>query len=446
MEIAVEQTSNLGRKIKVTVAADVIQKAINERLQKAAKTIRLDGFRPGKVPVGVVKSRFGEAIREEVQQEQIRATLQEALQQESLQPAGVPNIEIISGQLGGPLEYEVLFDVFPTLEVVDITGVEIAKEVAEIKDVDVERMLKRLREQHTHWEDSDKAAEEGDKVIIDFEGSIDGVLFNGGSAQDISLQLGSKSMIPGFEDQLIGSKADDSLEINVTFPESYHVEDLRNKAAVFKTQVKAVKAKKLPTLDEKFAESLGIMTGGMTRLREELKKNMQRDSQAAEYNAFKRCVMDKLLELNQFELPQTLVNQEIQALQTQALNRIRHQLQAFVHDASQLDQLAKLQDTDVEQLRKNAQRRVALGILLSEFIKREALELDRERVSRKIQEMASLYEDPREFIATILRDKNQMAEIEGLVMEDQLIDHLASKANIYEVSTSYDKIVLQEEM
>lgn len=442
MEVTVEEVSQLGRKMVVSIPADSVKSAIDEKLKKVAKTVRLDGFRPGKVPISVVKQRFGNVIRDEVHQEQVKNTLENALKENDLAPAATPDIEVTENGGDDKFQYVVTFDILPKLELAEIDeSIEIVKDIAEIKPIDVERTLKRLREQHAEFVTVERAAQTDDQLTIDFEGSIDGELFEGGSAESVPLVLGSNSMIPGFEEQLIGAEPGSEVEIKVPFPEDYHAKDLAGKEAIFKTKVHEIKEKKLPVLDDSFAEKFGLKDGGMAKLRSELQETLKRECKSAEYSLLKKRVMDRLLELNKVELPETMVEQEIKQLQMQQIQKIKQQLGQMTADMDQLAQLSQLGGMDPEQLREQAERRVSLGLILSEFIKQESLELDQARLQQKVREIADLYEDPQEALGWIFNDKNRLAEIEGLVMEEQIVDKVLEKVTIAELTGTYDKII-----
>ncbi|HAA97908.1 MAG TPA: trigger factor, partial [Alteromonas macleodii] len=318
MQVSVETTQGLERRLTITVPADTVDSAVKSRLQQLAKTQRINGFRPGKVPVNVIKKRFGQAVRQEVAGDVMQQNFYQAVIQEKIQPAGMPKFELTKDEDGQDLEFTASFEVYPEVEVKGVSDIEIEKPVVEITDEDLDNMMETLQKQHATWKEVKRKAKKDDKVIIDFVGSIDGEEFEGGKAEDFALELGKDRMIPGFEKPLVGAKAGEEVTIEVTFPEDYHAENLKGKDAVFQTTVKKVEGLNLPKVDEEFAKLFGVEEGGVDALKAEVRKNMQRELNQTLKAQVKEDVIAKLVEANEIDIPQALIDQEVNALREQA--------------------------------------------------------------------------------------------------------------------------------
>ena len=274
MQVSVETTQGLERRLTISVPADAVDSAVKSRLQQLAKTQRINGFRPGKVPVSVIKKRFGQAVRQEVAGDVMQQNFYQAIVQEKIQPAGMPKFELTKDEDGQDLEFVASFEVYPEVEVKGVSDIEIEKPVVDITDEDLDNMMETLQKQHASWKEVKRKAKKDDKVIIDFVGTVDGEEFEGGKAEDFALELGQGRMIPGFEKPLVGAKAGEEVTIEVTFPEDYHAENLKGKEAVFQATVKKVEGQSLPKVDEEFAKLFGVEEGGVDALKAEVRKNM----------------------------------------------------------------------------------------------------------------------------------------------------------------------------
>lgn len=427
MQVSVETTSGLERQVTVTVPAERIDQDVNKRVQQTARTARIDGFRPGKVPVQVIKKRYGKGIREEVIGQVIQETFYEAAQQEELNPAGMPNIDFKNDKEGEEFQYVATFEVYPTIELADFSGVEIEKQTAEVKDADLDTMVDTLRKQQASFAAVERAAAEGDQVTIDFEGFIDGEAFDGGKGEGMELVLGSNTFIPGFEDGLVGAAAGDEKELNVTFPEDYQAENLKGKDAVFKVVVKSVAAQELPELNAEFFAGFGIEKDDLEGFKEEVGKNMQRELTQALKMKLKDKVFSQLIEVNAIDVPAALIDGEIDNLRRQAV-------QQFGGENSQLDpnMLPK------EMFEDQAKRRVTVGLLVQEVIKSAELTADEDRVNSTIEEMAETYQEPQQVIDWYKNNQEMLNQVRSLVLEDQVVDHLLASAKVNEVEVSYE--------
>jgi len=350
MHVSIESTGTLERRMEVQVPAERIQKAVDERLQKLSRTVRLKGFRPGKVPVKVVRQQFGEQVRQEVLGDVVQSTFAEAVSQEKLTPAGGPRIEPLNLEQGGDLKYRATFEIIPPIELSPVENLQIARPVAEVTSGDVDMMIQNLREQRPAYASVDREAKETDRVTIDFEGTVDGQSFEGNKGEGIAIVIGAGRMLPDFESGLKGTKAGQQASVEVTFPENYPAE-LAGKKAVFAINVKSVEERQLPELDEEFSKSFGIEQGGIEQLRKDVEENMKSELADAVRSSVKKQVMDGLLAANQVELPKTMVDTQVRELQMEAARRMG------ARDASQIPAAENFTDA--------ARRRVALTLLVS---------------------------------------------------------------------------------
>lgn len=429
MQVSIETTSGLERRLTVGVPADRIDSEVNTRLQKAAKTVRLDGFRPGKVPMSVVRQRFGEGVRQEVMGEVMSQSFYEAVTQENLRPAGQPSIEPRSMEAGKDLEYTATFEIFPEIQLVDMAGFDIERPAAEVTEADVDNMIEIFRKQQGGWEDVERAAADGDKVNVDYAGTRDGEPFEGGSAEGSDLDLGSGRMIPGFEAGIEGMSAGEEKVLELTFPEDYHSEELKGAAVEFKIKLNSVQEQKLAPMDAELFAQYGVEDGGEEQFRKEIGENMNRELANAVKNTVKAQVMDAVLESHASqEVPRALIDGEID-------NMRKQMFQQFGGAAGQDLDLQSL--LPAEMFEERAERRVKLGLVLSEFISKAEMQADADRVRSTIEEMASTYQDPEEVVNWYYSNQEQLANIESMVLEEQLVDNLLESANVTDSECSY---------
>ncbi|MEE9492451.1 MAG: trigger factor [Gammaproteobacteria bacterium] len=423
MQVSVESVSNLGRRMTVQVPAEEINQQVSSKLQQLAQTVKLDGFRPGKVPLSVVEKRFGEQARAEVSNDVISKTYEEALKQENLNPAGTPSIE--PSENSDLFEYVASFEIYPEIVLPQISDLNIDKPVAEVAESDLDEMMEKLRKQRVTWSDVDRASANGDKLTIDFEGKINGEAFSGNSAKQVPLELGSGSMIPGFEDQLVGVSASDNKSIEVSFPADYSASDLAGKAAIFDITVHSVAEPVLPELNDEFSVSFGMPEGGIEKLRSEVRNNMERELEAALKTSIKQQVFDCLIEKTALDIPTALLDREIDAL-------VKN------------DQLAAdtvTDDVSRASYENEAKRRVSLGLLIGEIAKINQLQLDPDKIRITIENIAASYEKPEEVKQWYYGNQEMMAGIQSLVMEDTVVDWVIGSANINENSTTFSELL-----
>jgi trigger factor len=431
MQVSIETTSGLERRLTIGVPAEKVESEVQKRLQEAAKNIRMNGFRKGKVPLKVIKQRYGAGVRQEVVGEVISRSFYEAVNKESVKPAGQPAIEPKETGEGKDLEFVATFEVYPTVELGDYSSYEITRYDAKVTDEDVDKMVEVLREQQATFEEVDRAAAEGDQVNIDFVGTKGGEEFSGGSAEGQNLVLGSGSMIPGFEDALVGLKAGEEKVVPLTFPEDYQAEDLRGAEVEFKVKINKVSEKKLPELNKDFYAKFGVEKGGKTQFRKEVKANMVRELGHALKAKTKSQVMDALLESHKPELPKALISSEIDVLRNQMMQRFGGQQQNF-------DIKSLLPDS---MFQEEAQRRVALGLIVGEIIKENKIQADPKRVRTMVEELAATYEEPEQVVEYYYSNRELMSGIESAVLEDQVVDHVLGEAKVNDETSSYDDIV-----
>jgi len=430
MQVSVENTSTLERRMTVQVPEDRVKGEVDKRLVDLRRTVRIPGFRPGKVPGKVVAQRFGRQVREEVVGELLQSSFFEALQQENLNPAGAPRIEPGDLGAGNGIEFTAVFDVYPEIDLPVPESLSVAQPVAEVTDDDLERMLETLRKQRRTWEAVERAAAFGDQVVADFRGTVDGEELEQGKGDEVPIEIGSGRMIPGFEDGLIGASAGDERNMDLSFPEDYHAKDLAGKAVSFWVKVHRIEEAKLPELDDEFAEGFGVSEGGIEGLKTEVRGNMERELTDALRNTTKTRVMDAMLEASDFEVPQALVDEE----SNRGVERRKMELAQYGVDTSNLP-------LDPALFAEESKRRVSLGLLLGEVIKRNRIEVDTSKVRERIETVASTYEDPEEVIAWYYSQRERLSEIESAVLEDQVMEWILGQATVTEEASSFDALL-----
>lgn len=434
MQVSVEATSGLERRLTVGIPAIQVDQEVNKRLQQAAKTVRINGFRQGKVPMSVVQKRFGEGVRQEVLGDAINRSYYDAITQEKLRPAGQPNIEPKQMDPGKDIEYVATIEVYPEFELQSIDGVAIEKLSADISDSDVDEMIATLRKSQAKWVEADKIAENDDRVVIDFKGTKGGQPFEGGSAENQRLVLGSGHMIDGFEAGLVGSKAGDQKTLNLTFPEDYRVDDLKGAVVVFEVSVKAVESQQLPEINDEFFKIFGVTDGGEEQFRKEVKENMENEKNKAAKNRLKAQIFDALVAANNVDIPKSLIASEIKALRNQTA-------QQYGQISSKIDLSAIFPDSMFEE---QAKRRTHLGLLVSEVVIKEGLKADKDRVKAMVESLAATYEDPQSVINYYFGNEQLLSGVEAAVLEEQVVEKLVLAANVAEKTVSYKELIGQQ--
>lgn len=426
MQVSVETSNGLERVLTIDVPAENIDGAVQKRLQDLARNVKMNGFRPGKVPFSVVKKRYGDSVRQEVLGEVMQRHYFEAVQQEKLMPAGYPQLELIENKNGENLKFKATLEVYPEVTVADLSTVEIEKQTAEVSDADLDKMLETLQAQRATWKAVQRKAKDGDQIVVDFKGAIDGEAFAGGEATQFPLELGSNSMIPGFEEQLTGAKAGDALDVKVTFPEDYHVAELKGKDAVFATTVHVVNEKELPSLEEL---TKVLAADDVDALRSDVRSNMERELRNAVKAGVKNQVMNALVEAHEVDVPKAMLDQEIDRMRQEMIQQM------------QAPKGAETPDLPADLFEEQATRRVKLGLVVAEIIKQEALKADEAAVRSQVEDLAAVYEDPQEVINWYYGDAERLREVESLVLEDTVVDLVVEKAKVSEKSVNFDDIM-----
>lgn len=426
MQVSVETTSGLERRMTVEVPKEKIDKEVQARLKSLAGKARISGFRPGKVPMKVIQKRYGGQVQQEVIGEVVQSSFYEALTQEKLMPAGQPQIEPkqMADDATG-LEFTAVFEIYPEVTLANASTINIERPVVDINDDDINKMIETIRNQQKTWQEVERGAEKDDRVVIDFEGKIDGEVFDGGAGTAMPVELGTNRMIPGFEDQLLGVKIGDEKTLSLSFPEEYHAKDLAGKPVTFDVKVQKVEEAVLPELDDAFAETMGVKEGGLDAFRSQVKENMQRELDNAMKSKIKQQVMDGLFEQNKFDLPKALVDNEINAL-------IEQQKQTMGKEDLGIDGSI---------FESQARRRVALGLILSEVIKQNELKVDPSKIRETVEAVASGYEHPEEVVKYYYGDKQRLSEIENYALEEEVVNWVTNNAHVTEKTSNFDEVM-----
>lgn len=423
MQVSVETGEGLERKLTVQVPAETVEMEVNNRLNSLKDTVRLDGFRPGKIPLKVIKQKYSGAVLQEVAGELMQSSFREAITQENLTPVGDPVIDAKDLALGQVMEFTATFEVYPEVSLNPIADLSIEKTEATVEDADVDNMIETLRKQKMDYSEVDRASANDDRISIDFVGTVDGEKFDGGSANDMPMVLGSGQMIPGFEEKLTGKKAGDETTFTVPFPDDYAAKDLAGKDAEFAVTVKKVEEPTLPEVNEEFAKAFGVESGDITQLKTDIKANMERELSRRLRSLLKESVMDSLLENNAIEVPSATVAQEAESLKSQAESQT---------PGSQLS---------ADAFENEAKRRVQLGVILSEVVKLSDLKIDMDMVKARIEEMAQDYDDPSEFVQYYMNNQELLRGVETLVMEDHAVDWVADQAKVATNTSTFDEVM-----
>lgn len=428
MQVSVESTGNIGRKMSVSVPAERIDGEVDSRLKNLRGRVKIDGFRPGKVPLSVVSQQHGDSVYQEVVGEIFQSTFYEAASAENLRVAGLPNIETQVLEAGKDLEYTATFEVYPSFEIGSVEQLEISQASVEIVAADVDKMIETLREQQKEWSDVDRASKEGDLVVVDFEGTIDGEAFEGGSAKDFSVELGSGRMLKDFDEGLVGVTAGSEKEIEVTFPEDYPAETLKGKTATFALDVTVVRAPTLPNVDEDFIKKFGVEDGEQESFKAEIKSNMERELEQTIKARLKQSVMDGLNDIHDIEIPESLVTEEIK--------HVRNEMSGNTGN-----DMSSLPD---ELFREQASRRVKLGLVVGEIITSNELKKDQQKVDDMLESISATYEDPKAFIEYYKTNEQAMQTVEAAVMEEMIVDWVLERAVVTDEEMSFSDIMSPE--
>jgi trigger factor len=427
MQVSVESISKLERRMQVQVPAERVSKEIAARLKNLSRTARLNGFRPGKAPLTVIRRQFGVQVHREVIGELLQSSFAEAVTEKQLSPAGSPRIEPQSMDEGQDLKYVATFEVFPEVTLQPMDSLELERITADVTDSDIDAMIERLRKQQMKYQAVDRAAAIGDKVTIDFVGKIDGVEFAGGKGENVAIVLGEGRMLPELEQGLVGAAAGEHRDISVNFPADYRATELAGKLAMFSTEIKTVEEPVLPELDEEFCKTFGVTEGGIPKLREDVAANMRRELEQNLRNRNKTAVMEKLYQANPIDVPNALLESTIRDMQIDTMRR------TGAKDVSQAPPR--------EPLVEPARRRVALGLLLNDVIRREKLVLDPKRANERLDEMVGAYGDAVALKRAYQQNADAMRQVESLALEDQVVDWILAHAKVHETASTFKELM-----
>ncbi len=430
MNVSIETMTGLERRLTISVASEEFETQITQRLKDARGRVSIPGFRAGKVPLKEVRRRYGGAVRAEVASELMQSSFVQAVQQEQMNPAGSPKLDVVKMDPGIDFEFTATFDVYPTIELADFSKINIKRPSAEIGEDDIETMIGKLQEQHTSFEVADRAAASGDQLKIDFTGTLDGERIESACGEDFTFKVGEGQMIEDFDQAILGMAAGEEKSFDATFPEDYRAEELQNKTVQFSATVHEVSEAVAPELNDEFFEKFGVTEGGEASFREEVKKNMGRELDSAIKNQTKQQVMDGLSKVHEFLIPQDVVLREIGALKEQMLS----QFQMPQGQAPQLDLPDAL-------FQDQAEQRVKVGLVVNEIIVKHEMKADAALVDEQLKTIAEPYDEPDQVISWYRSNPEQMQNVEMGVLEDQVVDLILAQSTVEEVVASYADVL-----
>lgn len=431
MQVSVESTSTLERRMRVEFPAARIDQEVNSRLKKVGKTAKVSGFRPGKVPPKVVKQRYGQQVREEVLSEIMQKSYSDAVQQENLNPAGGPNIEAQKPEDKDGFAYVATFEVMPEIELKNLDKIKVEKVEVSIGKKDMDEMIEKLRKQKASWEEVDRKSADGDRVIVDFDGSIKGEPIAGGKGTEVPVVLGEGQMLEDFEKALFGVTAGEEKTFKVKFPKDYQAEELQGKKVDFEAKIHRVEKQVLPEVDDAFAAMFEVSEGGIEKFLGDVKDNMNREAKTKVSADVREQVIKGLTESNNIEVPQTLIHQEMQALQRDAMQRMG------IEDPEQ----APAMDNFTEL----AENRVRLGLLIRQLIVDQSLTVDEAKVRARVEEMCAGYENAEDMINMYMSNPQIVQQVEPMVLEQQAIDWLVENGKVSDKKVTFSKFMEQKE-
>jgi trigger factor len=435
MAVTVETLDKLERKMTLTLPVNAIQSEVDSRLKRLARTVKMDGFRPGKVPMSVVAQRYGYSVHYEVMNDKVGEAFAAAANEAKLRVAGQPKITEKEGAPEGELAFDAVFEVYPEVKIADLAGVEVEKISSDVTDTAIDRTLDILRKQRRTFAQraQDAAVQDGDRVTVDFEGKIDGEAFEGGKAEDFQFMVGEGQMLKEFEDAVRGMKVGESKTFPLAFPADYHGKDVAGKTADFMVTVKKVEAANLPEVNEAFAKSLGIPDGTVDGLRADIRKNLEREVKFRLLARNKQAAMDALVAKAELDLPKSIIQNEIDRLVEGARADLK---QRGIKDADK----APIPD-DV--FRPQAERRVRLGLVVAELVRAHDLQAKPEQIKAHIEELAASYEKPADVVRWYYGDNRRLAEVEAIVIENNVTEFILSKAKTVEKQVAFDELMGQ---
>ena len=430
MQVSIETLEGLERRMTVQVPSDTVTLAVEKKLNDLRKTVKIDGFRPGKVPLKVVQQKYGDHVRQDVIGDVIESSYREAIIQENIRPAGMPSIESVNSEDKEDMSYTATFEIYPEIEGIKLETIKIEKPVVNVNDEDLEAMIQKLREQRKEWSEVSRTAGKGDQVMVDFEGRIAGELFEGGAGKDMAVEIGAGQMLAEFETGLEGISSGEEKSVVVNFPDDYHGKDVAGKKAEFTLKATRVSEAQLPDIDESFIKAFGVEDGNLEKFRSDVRANMDKEVSQKLKMSIKNAVMAGLLEENVIIAPSALVAEEAKSLKQQAAQRMGQDPAAF--DSNNLPN---------EMFEEEASKRVRLGLLVGEVIKSEKIELDKSLLESTLTEMAASYEQPDQVMEYYRQNQEARTGLEGMVLEDQVVNHILDKAKVTEKQTSFEEMM-----
>ncbi len=428
MQVSVEIGAGLERRMTVALEPEQVEAEVEKRLREFARSARMPGFRPGKIPVKTLRQRYGVQIRGEVFSELMQSTFGQALVEQKLNPVAQPAFSVDMDPEARRYAYTATFDVLPEFELSSLAGKTLKRPVAVVADADLEALVERLREQRKTFNEVDRPAQDGDQVTISFVATLAGESgpFPGGSGKDFQLVLGSGQMIPGFEAGLVGASAGQERVLELSFPTTYHAEHLKGKAASFVVTIQTVAEPQLPEVDAEFAKAFGVEDGDIERFRQDVRANMTRELKQRIDAKIKSQALDLLLETNPIEIPQSLVAQEVQVLKEQMRQNLRGNTKIELPD---------------NLFEESAQRRVRLGLVLAKVVKANEIKADPERVREAVEDLASTYENPKEVVDFYYGSKEHLASVEALALEGQVVDYVLTQVQVEDEPQGFQELM-----
>lgn len=433
MQVSVENTGPLERKVRVEVPEDKIASEVQSRLQSISRTSKIQGFRPGKAPIKVVEKHYGSRVRQEVIGEVVQSTFYEALAQEKLRPASRPTIDPMDAEQGHGLKYTATFEIFPEIILAPIEELKIEKPVCRVSDKDIENMIEVIRKQQKTLQAVERSSRNGDVLVIDFEGSMDGEKFEGGSGNDFRIELGSGRLIAGFEEGLTGKKAGEQTTLDLIFPAEYPKEELAGKPVKFEVTVKTVNEPVLPELNDELFASMGVKEGGLEAFKAEIRRNMEREVEQAVLARSKNKVLDALYAANKIDVPKSLIQQEAQQLNKQFHMSLQMQGIDVDHHHDEA--------TETAAFTSQAEKKVSLQLIIADIVRTQQIKVEPAKVRQLIETVAQGYEDPAEVVKWYYADQNRLAEVEALALEDEVVAWILSKAKVSEKEMPFDDLM-----
>lgn len=430
MQANLENLGTLERRLSVSLPLDQVNTEVESRLKHLARTVKLHGFRPGKVPLKIVEQQFGGQVRQEVLGDAVQQSFGQAVKEKQLRVAGYPRIEVKPTEDAGKFEYTATFEIYPEIAVGSVENARIDRPVVEIGDAEVDKTIEILRKQRTHFHEVKRAAANGDQARIDYRGSIDGTPFDGGTAEDQHVLLGGGQLLADFEKNVIGMQPGETKTFDLRFPDDYHGKEVAGKHARFEVTLKEVREPHIPSVDAEFARSLGVNDGDIARMRAEIKANLEREVKRRATARVKDQVMKSLLDVTTVELPKALVDMEIERL----THNMRRDLESRGMKADQIPMPR-------EAFEPEARRRVSLGLIMAELMSQQKLEARSEQVKAVVSEYAQSYEKPEEVMRWYYQQPERLREIESVVLEDNVVQWVLAKAKVEDKPTPFDDLM-----